>query len=135
MYIFLDHIRTTLQDNPSHQENNPLEENWRSTLIQPIKIPDLEHLTVKHSIFAPHEEIWRPDGSISRAFRDQILNHVTASYMLPSSTFKDEKDMKNRDNRKQSYEFKQNIEQQIVTRKHSFKFRSHDEKKCNFDYS
>ena len=90
--VFLDQI-----SNFAHlpEDAKSKEESWRNTLVQPVRIPDIEHIHVKTSLLTTlkrtkvenhHDKdknidmccssLWYPDGSVALELREQISRQV-----------------------------------------------------------
>mmetsp|Transcript_7989 Transcript_7989/g.9794 ORF Transcript_7989/g.9794 Transcript_7989/m.9794 type:complete len:140 (-) Transcript_7989:2033-2452(-) len=48
---------------------------WHRALIQPVAIPDMSHVDIK-TVRDNSNDIWRPDGSVSRLLREEIVRRV-----------------------------------------------------------
>jgi hypothetical protein len=60
-------------------------ESWRNTLVQPVQLPDFEHVQVSTRLLttAPagndddgNASLWYPDGSVALQLREQISKQV-----------------------------------------------------------
>ena len=105
MHVFLDHINTSICIPWGEKIED---EAWRHTLVQPIKIPNLDHVGVKNTLLEDDiknngmnttvfhtKAVMQPDGSVSSDLKQNISKQVIA--FMPKNCFKDANDIKYRD--------------------------------------
>ena len=72
--VFLDQISSFAH---LPEDSSSKHETWRNALVQPVRIPDIEHVHVSTKILSPGQEsLWYPDGSIALELREQVLRQV-----------------------------------------------------------
>ena len=105
-HIYLDQITTSSAHLLSTtEEGGEDDEAWRRTLVQPVAIPDLDHVSVRTRLKngqqngqrSRSEEVMRPDGSVARELRDEIARRIRDLPQQQDPIVADADDMRERD--------------------------------------
>jgi hypothetical protein len=100
-FIFMDKISTSAHlplTSSRRSEHTP--ESWRSTLVQPITVPDLSHTGIQSSFTFAGESVLLPDGAVSNLLRRHIASGFKDLPQNPLGGASDVNDMANRDKEK-----------------------------------